>query len=84
VAFGLALRQHRQNGPPFAERKSIAEAFLHAAAHAPQPMQAAASIAASAVVWEMGRQVAVLGAAGVHADGRGWMMRSKRLDRRPI
>ena len=38
----------------FAATKSIAEAFLHAATHAPHPMQAAASIAGSASSFEIG------------------------------
>src|SRR5258708_31630317 len=38
----------------FAATKSIAEAFLQTATHAPQPMQAAASIAESAAVFGIG------------------------------
>src|SRR2546425_12193031 len=42
----------------FAEVKSIADAFGHAAAHAPQPMQAAASIARSASCFGIGVEFA--------------------------
>ena len=47
VALRLALRQQARC-ETFAAVKSIAEAFLHAATQAPQPMQAAESMAASA------------------------------------
>ena len=41
-----------------AETNSMAEAFLQAATHAPQPMQAAASIAVSAFFLLMGMALA--------------------------
>ena len=45
AALGLALRQQSPRWATFAAVNSIAEAFGQAATHAPQPMQAAASIA---------------------------------------
>src|SRR5215831_12808911 len=42
----------------FAAANSIADPFGHAAAHAPQPMQAAASIARSALCFGMGIEFA--------------------------
>ena len=58
----------------FAETKSMAEAFLHAATQAPQPMHAAASMAVSASVFGNGQRVGVGRAAGVDGD------ESARLD----
>ena len=58
----------------------MAEAFLHAATHAPQPMQAAASIAVSASVLAMGRALPS-GAPPVLTETKppAWMMRSNAL-----
>ena len=42
----------------FADTKSIAEAFLQAATHAPQPMQAAESMASSALCLGIGMALA--------------------------
>ena len=50
----------------FAEVKSAADAFLHAATHAPQPMQAAASMAFVGDFFGIRNRVAVLRAADVH------------------
>ncbi len=52
----------------FAAVNSIAEAFGHAATQAPQPMQAAASIARSASSLGTGSALRVGGAAGAHGD----------------
>ena len=51
----------------FAETNSIADAFLHAATHAPQPMHAAASMASSASLRNR-KRVRVRRAAGVHRN----------------
>ena len=51
-----------------APANSIAEAFGQAATQAPQPMQAAASIACSASGLGTGIAFAVGGAAGAHRD----------------
>ena len=52
----------------FADVNSCAAPFGHAATHAPQPMHAAASIAASATGFGIGIEVAVGRAAGADAD----------------
>ena len=47
VALDLALRQQRRGARSSRSMKRCADAFLHAATQAPQPMQAAESIASS-------------------------------------
>ena len=81
-ALAVVLRDHRphplgaapagpaagaRGGRPSRDRNSIAEAFGHAATHAPQPMHSAASIARSWSDLRDRQGVAVRRAAGVHA-----------------
>ena len=66
--LGLALRQQRRGGETLAATNSMAEAFGQAATQAPQPMQAAASIAGSASSLGTGNRVGVGRAAGGRRD----------------
>ncbi len=57
VFLHLSLREERKLAH-LADTKSMADPFLQAATHAPQPMQLAESIASSAFTLEMGRSLA--------------------------
>ena len=68
MSFPLCLAEAGQDDRFSRPTKSMAELFGHAAAHAPHPIQAAASIARSAMVFGIGRAFASGSGAAAFSD----------------